>query len=291
MPEPNSPFYPPRAPWYAPAREVGHTVLATTRIRRIPTPGDIGLLQLLRGLLIPGQAFAIHQRPVIGHALTVVHLVLFVLGLAFLGQSPANVFFGLAISIHATSVLHLIAPWLRTSSVALRLASCAAAIAGVIIFVYLPLQGLTSLFLFKPIQAGEEIVVVRPTRNPAHIQRGDWVVYRSEFSNSGSVVFHSGLGLGPVYAFAGETVEFGQGFVRVAGKSLPAAPGMPTSGSVSVPENCWFIWPHLRTLRSVGISADVIQAAIANQAIVDRQNFRGRPFSHWFHRPQILAAP
>jgi len=270
---------------------VGHTVLAATRIHRIPTPGDIGLLLVFRGLLIPGQAFAIRQRPVIGHSLTAAHLLLFVLGLAFLGQSPANVFFGLAVSIHATSVLHLIAPWLRTSTLGLRLASCAAAVAGVIVFFYLPLQELTSHFLFKPIQTSDDIVVIRPMRNPAHIERGDWVVYRSEYSNSGSVVFHSGLGLGPVYAFPGETVEFAQGFIRVAGKSLPAAPGMPASGSIQVPENCWFIWPHLRTLRSVGIEAEVIQAAIANHSIVDRRNLRGQPFARWFHRPQILAAP
>ena len=290
MPEPNSPFYPPRAPWYAPAREMRHTVVDAIGVRRIPTPKGVSFRDLVLGFCIPGQAF-IRRRRNLGYRLMTAYGLLFVLGLAFLGQLPASLFFGLAISIHATSLVLLISPSLRTLTPPYRILTSGVAVAGLIVFAYLPLQELTSHYLFQPIQSGDEIIVVHPTRNPAGIRRGDWVVYQTEHVNLGQVIFHAGLGFGPVYAFPGETVEFKSGFLLVGGKTFPAVSGMPTSGSVQVPDNCWFIWHHLRTLRSVGVDAETIQASIAGQSIVDRRQIRGRPFNRWFHRPQILAAP
>lgn len=291
MPKPNSPFYPPRAPWYAPAREAGHAALAVTGVHRIPTPAGIGVGRFLAGLVLPGYAFAIHGRRRIGRELLVLWLALFVLGIVFLGLPSASLFFGLAISVHATSVIHLMGPWLRQTTLGHRFAGGAAAVAGLILFVYLPLQALTSHFFFTPIHHLEDTVVLRPTRNPAGIRRGDWIAYQMDFTRLGAMVFQGGMSLGPVMGFPGETVQFHPGYLVINGKTYPREPSMPTHGDVAVPESTWFVWPRLRNVRTIGVDAETIQASIVSQSIVPQSQIRGRPFARWFHRQQLLATP
>ena len=292
MPEPNSPFYPPRASWYAPIRAAGHAALAATRVTKLPTPDRIGVGRFLLGLFIPGFAFVIHRRPRIGLALVATWPILFTLGLAFLGENAGNLFIGLAISLHATSIVHLIGPWLRDLRVHLRILASLMVVLGFIVFVYLPIQELAYHKLFVPIVTEQGSVIVRPSRTPAGVHRGDWLAYWMPRYHADAVIIPEGLSFGSVVALAGETVEFTPAFVRVNGRAYPRQEGMPQDLSVSVPEGHWFIWPRFAQVENRGnIHADTIRAAMIDRALVPQKNLRGRPFSRWFHRQQVLTTP
>ncbi|MGE3311333.1 MAG: hypothetical protein AB7O66_15305 [Limisphaerales bacterium] len=294
MPRPSptrSPFLPPRAPWYAPVREVGHAALAATRITRIPTPGSIGPAKFLLGLLIPGFAFVLHQRLKIGAVLIAAWPVLFFLGLAFLGGTAGNLLLGLAMSIHATSIVHLVSPWLRDLAAWQRILASLASVGGLVVFGYLPLQELAYRKLFFPIISDQGAVVIRPTRDPAGIRRGDWIVHWLARYRGASVIIEEGTSFGPVLALPGETVEFTPTHLNVNGKSLPLQAGMPTDGSVSIPEGHWFVWARFGSIRNPAFAQGDLQSIRLDRSIVPTNSLRGRPYSRWFHRQQVLTTP
>lgn len=293
MPDPNQPFYPPRAPWYASVREAGYSALAATRVRKIPTPANIGIRRFLTALLVPGYAFVIHHRPKIGLALVLAWPVLFTLGLAFLGETAGNLLLGLAISLHATSIIHLISPWLRDLNAAQRILGSLVAVCGLIVFAYLPLQELTYHKLFTPIVTDQGSVIVRPTHNPAEVRRGTWIVHQTTGRGFGpSIQVREGIAFAPVLALPGDTVAFTRASVRVNGTDLPRQHDMPTEGSMVVPEGHWFVWPRLNVaVNRAGVGADTLREVVLNQASVPFENLRGIPFSRWFHRQQVLTTP
>lgn len=291
MPEPRPPFYPPRAPWYSPVREAGLAALSATRIQRLPTPGQIGPGRFLLGLILPGYAFLLHRRPKIGLALMLIWPLIFTLGLAFLGQAPGNVLLGLAISLHATSLVHLLGPWLKDITLGYRIASAGVAVGGLVVFFYLPLQEFAHYRYFRPILTHQGVVIVHPTRNPKTVRRGDWIVYHQERSNMGQVIVQEGTSFGPVLGGPGDTIEFTPSVVRVNGKPQPRQEGMPTAGSVTVDQDRWFVWPRLSHAQRGNVDDDTIRAAIFARAEVPFERLRGRPFARWFHRRQILETP
>jgi len=293
MPKPNPPFYPPRAPWYAPAREAGHAALAATRVSKIPIPANIGLGAFVLGLIVPGFAFVLHHRPKIGTTLVVTWPFLVTLVLAFLGENAGNLFLGLAISLHATSIVHLISPWLRELNAGQRILASFAAVAGLIVFAYLPLQELTYHKLFTPIVTDQGSVVVRPTRNPAEVRRGTWIVHQTTARHGGETVrVREGIAFAPVLALPSDTVVFTRAAVRVNGTGFSRQNDMPTEGSMVVPEGHWFVWPRLNVaINTAGVDADTLRDVRLSQASVPFENLRGIPFSRWFHRQQVLATP
>jgi hypothetical protein len=293
MPEPNRPYYPPRAPWYAPAREAGYSALAATRVQKIPTPGNIGLGAFVLGLIVPGFAFILHRRPKIGTALVAIWPILFTLGLAFLGENVGNLLLGLAISLHATSIVHLISPWLREVSAPQRILASFAAVAGLIVFAYVPIQQLTYHNLFMPIVTDQGSVVVRPTHNPAEVRRGTWIVHQTTArSGWGAVRVYEGISFAPVLALPGDTVAFTRAAIQVNGTDLPRQNDMPTEGSMVVPEGHWFVWPRLNVaVNTAGVDAETLRGVMLSQSSVPFDNLRGVPFSRWFHRQQVLTTP
>lgn len=291
MPETKPPFYPPRAPWYSPVREAGHAAIAATQIRNLPTPGRIGLGRFLLGLFLPGYAFSIHRRPKIGLGLMLLWALIFTLGLAFLGLSLGNALLGLAISIHGTSLVHLLGPWLKDLAIGYRIASAATAVGGLVVFLYLPLQEIAHARFFRPILTHEGVVVVRPTRDPKPIRPGDWIVYHQARSAMGQVIVQEGTSFGPVLGGPGDTLEFTPSVVRVNGKPQPRQEGMPTSGSVTIDPGHWFVWPRFSHVQRGNVDDDTIRASIFARAEVPFETLRGRPFGRWFHRQQILPTP
>lgn len=292
MRDPDSPFYPPRAPWYASIRETGHRVVAASRIHRIPTPGDVGPLRLLAGLAIPGFAFVIHRHRRIGLGLMLLWPTLLLLGIACLGQVPGNLLLGLAMTLHATSVIHLLAPWLQSLKLHLRLLGAVAATFGVMVFLYLPAYEVTSANWFQPIVTDQGPVVVRPTHNPAEVRRGSWIVHETPRLRATGLIVHSGVAFAPVLALPGDTVEFHRGTIRVNGTDLPRQDNMPTDGSLVVQEGHWFVWPRLNVVaNNAGLDGENLRGIALGQASIPFPNLRGIAFKRWFHREQILTTP
>ncbi|MBX3744692.1 MAG: hypothetical protein KF833_05235 [Verrucomicrobiae bacterium] len=292
MRDSHSRFYPPRAPWYAPAREAGHAVLSATRVRRIPTPGQMGAGRLLLGLGVPGYAFVVHGRPAIGWTLTAAFPALLLLGLAFLGGTAGNVILGLAISLHPISVVHLLSPWLRELPIHYRILGALAVVLGLLVFIWLPVQELTHRTLFAPIVTDQGFVVVRPTRNPGAVLRGTWIVHQTTTHAGGGVIVRAGTSIAPALALPGDTITFSASAVRVGTVAHPRQDGMPTEGSWTVPPDHWFVWPRLQvTVNTAGIDDTTIREIALRHALIPHENLRGVAFHRWFHRPQILTTP
>ncbi len=210
-------------------------------------------------------------------------------GLAFLGENAGNLLLGLAMSLHATSIVHLIGPWLRELGAGSRILACLAAVGGLVVFGYLPLQEVAHRTLFFPIVTEQGPVVVRPTRDPAGVRRGDWIVYWQARFRGNQIIVEEGTGFGPVLALPGETVEFTPSFVRVNGKPQPRQPGMPVEGSVTVPDAHWFVWARFGSIRNPVFAQGDLQSLILDRSIVPTDGLRGHAYSRWFHRRQVFT--
>src|SRR6186713_949513 len=127
---PDSPFYPPRAPWYRSLREAGYAFLRATRANRLRPPGRLGHGAFLLALLVPGYAFAAHGRTQLGRWLALAWACGLAVAFVGLGSSWAMPIFGLLVSLHASSILHLIDPWLKDCRLGARLLLSVLAVAA-----------------------------------------------------------------------------------------------------------------------------------------------------------------
>jgi len=68
----------------------------------------------------------------------------------------------------------------------------------------------------------------------------------------------------------------------------PLLPHMPTSGEIVIPEKSWFIWPDFDIGGGHGyVGGAAISATLLKMAMVEEQQFVGKPFKRWFGREQV----
>ncbi len=285
-----SPYYPPRAPWYRTLREVWLGFLRGTRVDRFRTPGRIPLSGFLLGLAIPGHAFLSMRLPTYGWAVLLGWLGLAFACLAGLGTVWSGVGIGLLIFFHASSILFLIRPWFRDTSLWARLAISLFTAVALIQFVYIPVQHVAERFFCLPLQYAGRPIVVHPWGIPAKPRPGDWVAYRIEAGrfDAPNIRVHEGYGLGPILAVAGDTIEFGPDTVRVNGLISTHRDNMPTSGQLRLPRERCFIWPELRQVQRRGVAESSVKGTLLHLAEVPYENIIGRPYDRWFFRDQRL---
>ena len=104
----------------------------------------------------------------------------------------------------------------------------------------------------------------------------------------GAVRVRAGFGCGPVLAVAGDQVVISSNTFSVNGISHPSLPHMPGAGSLTVPENHWFIWPNLDISGHGNVSEASISSTMLDMASVNATQFFGKPLHRWFWRKQIL---
>lgn len=283
-----SPYYPRRAPWYAPLREGICALLAATRLNRLRPPGELGWGDFAGGLLLPGHAFAVRRRPRLGRWLVVAWGVLMLVAIAGLGQPWATPVFGVLIGLHATSALHLLTPWLAECRPVHRLMLSVLLVGALVTVVYLPVERVLERHVCLPLEADGRVIIVRPGGDPATVRRGEWVAWRLDPYVRAGLVIHGGLELTTVLGVAGDLIEFAPGSFRVNGVKQPSLPDMPAEGTLQVPEDFFFLWPQLATLREMNMPRERIEAARLDIAIVPHAQFVGRPYAHWFFRRQHL---
>lgn len=283
-----SPYYPRRAPWYAPLREGICALLAATRLNRLRPPASLGWHQFLGGLLLPGFGFAVYRRPGFGRWVALGWVAVLLVGLAGLGQSWAVPIFGLLIGLHATSLLHLLTPWLTDCRPGYRLALSVLSVGALVTLVYLPAERLMERLFCLPLAVDGRVIIVRPGGDPATVRQGEWVAWRLDPYVRAGLVIHGGLELTTVLGVAGDLIEFAPGSFRVNGVKQPSLPDMPAEGTLQVPGDFFFLWPQLATLREMNMPRERIEAARLDIAIVPRSQFVGRPYGHWFFRRQHL---
>lgn len=284
-----SPYYPPRASWYSPLRRIGNAARRLVWIDRIHLPDGISVRAFFLSLLIPGYAFIARRERLIGRVIMAGYALLALIFIVWLGSAFANIGFGLMLSLHVTSIIFLVNPWLAEARFCFRIAS------GVIILLavgggfYTPIRERVETKWLLPLRVHQRVVIVRAFTSAQSIKPGDWVAYSTVAERNTGLYAHAGLGLRPVLAVAGDRIRFTPETFEVNGIAAPRLPHMPASGELIVPEKNWFLWPEVAISNRGNVTEDNISAALLQLALVSETQFIGKPFKHWFGRRQKFS--
>ena len=285
-------YYPPRARWYSrifvnawrPVRRYIH-------LEKFLSPGTLSPVTLALSLVLPGYAFFLLRRRLLGWLVLAGYSIAALVFLGELGFPAASVGYGLVISIHATSIVFLEGVWLKESKFSVRLGAAFCTLFAVWGLIYAPLVGFAEQHWLLPLRLGDRILIVHRGVAPKAIKRGDWLAYqisgdRFIGDQEDRVYLGSGLGVDPVLALPGDRLRFTPQAVFVNGQAFPLAPHMPVEGEWVMPQKVWFIWPSLGISGGGRVTEGSISATMQHAAMVTQKQIIGRPFKRWFGRRQ-----
>lgn len=284
-----SPYYPSRASWFSPLLRVGHAARRVMWIDRIHFPDGISLRAFLLSLLLPGYAFIARRERLIGRVIMGCYAFLALVFFVWLGSPFANIGFGLMLSLHVSSIIFLLNPWLAEARFPFRIAS------GLVLLLlvgggfYTPIREQLETKWLLPLRVNERVVIVQTFTAVQSIKRGDWVAYSMDAKRDPGLYSQEGLGLRPVLAVAGDRIRFTPAVIEVNGIATPRLPHMPTTGELVVPEKNWFLWPELAISNGGNVAENTISAAMLKLAMVSETQFIGKPFKRWFWRRQKFS--
>ncbi|HTV39515.1 MAG TPA: hypothetical protein VMF08_02995 [Candidatus Sulfotelmatobacter sp.] len=290
MSKATSPYYPPRARWYAPVFRVFAATRLTMAMDRIRLPNAVTWGGLALSFLVPGLGFYLRGPRIYGHVAMSACGLMFLLFIAFFGHSIGNLAFGMIISTHVSAIAYYCGPILQSWTLRMRFLFTILTLLAVSFLFYGPLRDMIQNHILMPLRINGRVIVVEKLAPMGTIRRGDWIAYRisrySEYGDDEYVHVHSGTGFGPVLGVAGDNVVFSTNGFLVNGVLHPPLPDMPSSGSLVVAEKHWFIWP------SYSVSGHGYQSRITSMMLelanVSEDQYAGRPFKHWFWNEQVI---
>ena len=249
---------------------------------------------MVLSLLLPGFSLFVNGRKKVGMAFVAVYLASLVCFVVWLGFPISGVGYGLMISVHASSIVFLQSCTLRDKyEFGIRFMLAVATLLGVWLLAYRPVVKLAEANWWRPMIVQGRVMVMKPAKAPDSIQRGELVLYsiggnQGRYAHGeGAVWVHSGFGLGPVLAVAGDTILFTTNVFFINGQPAPRLPHMPITGEIQVPEKHWFIWPNLDISGHGNVGEAGISSAMLQLAMVSENQCVGKPFQRWFGRRQI----
>ena len=279
----SSPYYPPRATWTRVFRRIPGALRRTLyflHVDEVQLPLVLTERRHLWCFLVPGLSFREAGFKRISAAMMAAWLAAACVFLLWLGYGPATMALGLMLSLHVSSIIHLLN---RTSPGAGVLRRLVFSLAVLIIVGSVYRFGVELVIM--PLESHGKVYVVHRIPAAVGIQRGELVACRTG-GTWGTVRIHSGLVLDRVLGVPGDKVEFGNAEYRVNGVAAPRRQWMPGGGDLVVPQNTWLVWPSLDTLRQVGVSEEMISRSVLQVALVPRSGIIGKPFHRWFWRDQ-----
>jgi hypothetical protein len=283
-----SPYYPPRARWYCPLLRIADEFRRLTWLDRIHLPAGISFIAFVSALLVPGFALYVHRERVLARLIIAGYALLLAVFILWLGYPIANVAFGLMLSLHATSVIFLINPWLGNARLPFQLLVGMAVLGVLGGLLYAPLRHQLQTCWLLPLRIRDQVVIVQTFSPAPSVRAGDWIAYEIEADRGQGWRLESGYALGPVLAVAGDRVRFTTTTYEINGVYHPHRPHMPVTGELMVPENHWFLWPDLAINVYGNPNPATVEAAMLRIATVSRAQFVGKPFHRWFWRRQML---
>lgn len=288
-----SAYYPRRARWYGRIFYLGLAVRHGLALDRIRMPDELRIFGLIGGFLVPGLAVHLRGPRLWGKAALLACALLFLLFLICLGHPFGNYAFGLLLAIHASGFVYYCSPYLIAKEFPVRIGFTIAILISLGLVIYAPLRGAIQNHWLMPVQSNGHAIVVQRFFSAHAVIRGDPVAYTLlgyYFSNHGGqgASDHAGMGLGLVLATAGDRVEFSKSDFTVNGVPQARLPHMPDSGTLTVQENHWFIWPNLTISGNWNVGEANLSSAMMQMANVSEDQFVGKPFKRWFGRKQIL---
>ena len=211
---------------------------------------------------------------------------------AALGYPLGSIAWGVAISLHAMSIIYLEGHWLSHARFRIRLGLALCTLIALWCLLYAPLLGYAERHWLLPLRLADRVLVVNLATKMTELKRGDRVAYRIEpgsqgGGHEGAVYLQAGFGVETILGLPGDHVRFTKDSVLAGGQVFPRAPYMPGEGEWVVPEKTWFIWPNL-AISGHGAAETAVSAAMQRVALVPESQLVGKPFKHWFGRRQRL---
>jgi hypothetical protein len=290
-----SPYYPPRARWYSHLLFFCGTIRRRLALDRILLPREMALVGLVGSFLVPGLAVYIRGPRLWGRAALVSCGLLLLSFIVWFGHPAGNFALGLLLSIHISGFVYYCSPLLLEASFSSRLLFTLLTMMVLGLLIYLPIRNVILQHWLIPLRVRDNVVIVHRLGSPHDIKRGDWVMYSQnngetgDAHRGGAVWVQSGFGCGPVLAVGGDRVEFSTNAFRVNGEARPLLPHMPNSGTLTVPEKHWFIWPDFDIYEHGNVNEANVSAIMLQMATVSQKQFIGKPFKRWLWRRQILS--
>jgi signal peptidase I len=300
--------FPPRASrlkkwwrrWFPIARYWNRLRFANSlQIIRIPgwpagwqTPG------VLFRMVVPGWAQHHVGRTTRGWAIFGCYLAFLLAGLLFFGSGLGYLMLGIAISLHAASILDVVAA--SVTDFRQRFLYTAAAMLALMCIAYYPAGQLLALVAtpqqfamnMPPFQAGDVVLVNPSAYWRSEPQPGDVVHYRLPDGTmrgvgaTGHALMYQLQGdrIDRIIAQAGDELTSRKGELLVNGQPSPWLPlnplNLPDGFTIKVPENYYLIFPS-----GDGLPADVLRIA----SIVPRGQIWGR--AYWRNQPLSRFGP
>jgi hypothetical protein len=259
-------------------------------------PADVPPASVLLRAIVPGWSQSYLGRVRRGKWMFWGYLGLLLSGLLFAGTFLGWTLLGLAMSLHAASVVDIVAPTVH--EMRLRLGYAAATLALLTIVVYYPAGWLLAQVATPqrfataapPFEAGDVVLVSRMAYNRSPPEPGDVVLYQlapQDIGGDGHVVYRiMGERIDRVIARAGQKVTCSQGKLLVDGEPsawLPLSPQpLPEGFDITVPKDYYLIIP----------SADALPRPMAvwrAMCIVPRGQIGGRVY--WQSQPLWRFGP
>jgi hypothetical protein len=286
MSKATSPYYPPRARWYASVFYLFGAVRRNIGLERIHLPPSITWPGLAACFLIPGFGFYLRGPRILGRAMMGVCALLFTIFIVWLGYPIANIACGLMVSTHVSGIAYYCDSFLRQWELQWRILFTVLALMAVGFLFYAPLRQAIQNHLLMPLRMGNRVVILVKSGTADKIQRGDWVGYMMpgyRFSNhmGNGILDDKTMGFGPVLAIGGDNVQFSTNSFSVNGVAHPPLPHMPQSGSLVVAQNYWFIWPILKQSGNWHPGEKELSDAMLELAAVPESQLTGKPPVHW----------
>jgi hypothetical protein len=287
----DSPYYPPRARWYAPIFDVGARIRRRTAFDRMRWPMGVSPGEFLGGLLVPGLGFYAQGSRLLGHAAVASCALLISVFIVWLGYPAANWAFGFLLSIHASGIIRLLEPWLAGVRLGKRVLMTFLVLFLLGSLVYLPARSAAEHHLFMPLHLNGRVVVIRSTASPRAVHRGDWIAYSlSDQEIAPNTYMRAGYGLGPVFGLPGDRVRFSESSFEVNGIMRARLRFMPSSGELLVVERHWFVWPDFDIVGGHGyVPENVLPGALLQMATISEDQLIGKPCKRWFWRRQLSS--
>ncbi len=290
MREPQSSYYPPRAGWNRPFYNMVYAAKRNLHIEKLNLPRlaiAISAPKFLLCVLLPGFSFYKAGWRRIGQAIAFAWFAAACTFLLFIGYTMANVAFGLMMSMHVSSVVHLLNRAAPGASVVRRLGLSLA-----VLFVVGQLIYATGLLwlqshLFMPLRSGDKVYVINRLRSIDTLRAGEFVAFHSERIGVNGVYIREGYLLDRILAAPGDEVQFSSTEFRVNGMAASRRDLMPGSGNMVVPEKTWLVWPSLTTVTRNNVGERAVATAVLHMALVPREKIIGKPFRRWFWREQV----
>jgi hypothetical protein len=282
-----SPYYPPRARWYgrllypcAAARRILH-------LDRIHPPKGISPFQFLLSLLLPGFSFLATGKPSVGRCFIAAYGVAGLVFIGALGYTAGTIAYGVVVSAHALSIVHLQNLCLREDgNFKRRMVLAAGALLAVWMLFYQPLTHYAGKHWFMPLRTPRNVVVVDCRVAPGSVKPGDWIGFRMNGIAGEGYVIQQGFGVEKVLAKAGDKIVFTPEHIEINGVAHPRQPRMPGRGEWVVPEKHWFVWPNL-AITAQGHGQVYLDQALQANGMIAENNLIGKPFTRWFGRRQL----